>query len=418
MTAAPSAAPSVAETDRAAALPVTALAEAALPEAERIARLRLVRSENVGPRTYAHLMGRFGDARRALEALPGLAAAGGRAGYTPCPEAEIERELAAGAAAGARLVVLGEADYPPLLAAIDQPPPALWVVGDPAIFRRPAVAIVGARNASALGLRAARNLSRGLGAAGQVIVSGLARGIDAAAHEAALATGTVAVMAGGVDRVYPPENVPLAARVAAGGAQGALGALVSECPMGMEPTSRHFPRRNRLVSGLARGVVVIEAAVRSGSLITARCALEQGREAMACPGGPEDPRAGGSNQLIREGAALIRTVDDVLEALAAPRTLELAEPGRAFLFDEGFFDADMETPGLDDFDDGEAAMARDGALADQIMRLVGPTPVELDELARLCGASPAEISLAVLELDLAGRVELLPGGSISRAERD
>ncbi len=399
---APMAAPMAAETDRATAL----------PEAERIARLRLVRSENVGPRTYAHLMGRFGDARRALEALPGLAAAGGRAGYTPCPEAEIERELAAGAAAGARLVVLGEADYPPLLAAIDQPPPALWVVGDPAIFRRPAVAIVGARNASALGLRAARNLARGLGAAGQVIVSGLARGIDAAAHEAALATGTVAVMAGGVDRVYPPENVPLAARLAA------EGALLSECPMGMEPTSRHFPRRNRLVSGLARGVVVIEAAVRSGSLITARCALEQGREAMACPGGPEDPRAGGSNQLIREGAALIRTVDDVLEALAAPRTLELAEPGRAFLFDEDSFDFDMETPGLDDFDDGEGAMTRDGALADQIMRLVGSNPVELDELARLCGACPAEISLAVLELDLAGRVELLPGGGIARAERD
>jgi DNA processing protein len=293
-------------------------------------------------------------------------------------------------------------------------------VGDPELFRRPAVAIVGARNASALGLRAARNLARGLGAAGHVVVSGLARGIDAAAHEAALSTGTVAVLAGGVDRIYPPENVGLAARI------GAEGALVSECPPGMEPTSRHFPRRNRLVSGLARGVLVIEAAVRSGSLITARCALEQGREAMVCPGGPEDPRAGGSNQLIREGAALIRTVDDVLEALAAPRTLELAEPGRAFLFDEGFFDGDLEASldtsldpaDFDDFEDGEAALARDGALAEQIMRLVGPNPVDLDELARLCGASPSEISLAVLELDLAGRVELLPGGSIARAEPD
>lgn len=387
---------------------------APLPEAERVARLRLGRSENVGPRTYAHLMRRFGDARRALEALPALAAAGGRAGYVPRPEAEVERELSAGAAAGARLLVLGEADYPPLLAQIDQPPPALWVIGEPAVFQRPAVAIVGARNASALGLRAARNLARGLGEAGHVVVSGLARGIDAAAHEAALATGTVAVLAGGLDRVYPPENAGLAARI------GAEGALVSECPMGMEPTSRHFPRRNRLVSGLARGVLVIEAAVRSGSLITARCALEQGREAMACPGGPEDPRAGGSNQLIREGAALIRSVDDVLEALAAPRTLELAEPGRAFLFDEGFFDGDLDTgldaADIDEFEDGDAAMARDGALAEQIMRLVGPNPVDLDELARLCGASPSEISLAVLELDLAGRVELMPGGSIARAD--
>lgn len=383
-----------------------------LPAAERIARLRLARSENVGPRTYAHLMRRFGDARRALEALPTLAAAGGRAGYVPCAEAEVAAELAAGEAAGARLVILGEADYPPLLAAIDQPPAALWVIGEPAVLHRPAVAIVGARNASALGLRAARNLARGLGAAGHVVVSGLARGIDTAAHEAALATGTIAVMAGGIDRIYPPENAALAARIAA------EGALVSECPMGMEPTARHFPRRNRLVSGLARGVLVIEAAVRSGSLITARCALEQGREAMACPGGPEDPRAGGSNQLIREGAALIRSVDDVLEALAAPRTLELAEPGRAFLFDEDFFDGELDAPDFEDFEEGEAALAEGGALAEQIMRLLGTHPVDLDELARLCGATPSEISLAVLELDLAGRVELLPGGSIARAAPD
>ena len=384
----------------------------ALPEDERRARLRLARSENVGPRTYAHLLRRYRSAGRALDALPSLAAAGGRQGYRACPEAQAEAELAAGRAAGARLVILGEPDYPPLLAAIDQPPAALWVAGDAGLLHRPAVAIVGARNASALGLRTARNLARGLGAAGQVVVSGLARGVDAAAHEGALDTGTVAVMAGGLDRVYPPENAALAARIAE------QGALVSECPMGTEPTARHFPRRNRLVSGLARGVVVVEAAVRSGSLITARCALEQGREAMACPGGPEDPRAGGANQLIREGAALIRSADDVLEALAGPCTLELAEPGRAFLYEESFFDQDLDTADYDDFDEGAGAMAREAALTEQIMRLVGPHPVELDELARQCGATAAELSLAVLELDIAGRVELLPGGMIACAAAD
>ncbi|HSF96754.1 MAG TPA: DNA-processing protein DprA, partial [Thermohalobaculum sp.] len=290
-------------------MPATALADSStpvatqLPEAERIARLRLSRSANVGPRTYAHLLRRFGSGARALDALPTLASAGGREGYSPCPMPEIEAELAAGQAAGAQLVLMGEAAYPPLLAAIDHPPPVLWVSGVLAILQRPAVAVVGARNASALGLRTARNLARDLGTAGQVIVSGLARGIDAAAHEAAIEAGTVAVMAGGVDHIYPPEHDRLAARIAE------AGALVSECPMGMEPTSRHFPRRNRLISGLSRGVVLVEAAVRSGSLITARYALEQGREAMACPGAPEDPRAGGCNQLIRDGAALIRNAE-------------------------------------------------------------------------------------------------------------
>ncbi len=378
-------------------------------EAERLARLRLARSGNVGPRTYAHLLGRFGSAARAIEALPALAAAGGRPAYEACPEAEADAELAAGMAAGAALVTLGEAGYPPLLAAIDYPPPVLWVKGDPEVLRRPAVALVGARNASALGLRTARNLARGLGEAGQVVVSGLARGIDAAAHEAALATGTVAVMAGGIDHIYPPENAALAAEIAA------RGALVAECPPGTEPTARHFPRRNRLVSGLARGVVLIEAAIRSGSLITARCALEQGREAMACPGAPEDPRAGGCNQMIRDGAALIRNAEDVLEALSAPRTLELAEPGREFLFDDQMFDDDGDDVGGDDFDEFEVDPDAGAALAEQILRLLGPHPVEMDELARQCGASPAEFSLAILELDLAGRIDIHRGNLVSSA---
>jgi len=372
-----------------------------LPSGERIARLRLARSVNVGPRTYAYLLRRFGDAERALDALPSLADAGGKRDYVSCPLAEAEAEIEAGQAAGAAMILFGEAGYPPLLAEIELPPPVLWAVGPAGILGRPAIAIVGARNASALGLRTARNLARAIGEAGQVIVSGLARGIDAAAHEAALATGTVAVMAGGIDRIYPPEHDRLAARI------GETGALVSECPMGMEPTSRHFPRRNRLISGLARGVVLIEAAVRSGSLITARFALEQGREAMACPGAPEDPRAGGCNQFIRDGAALIRNAEDVFEALSGPRTLALAEPGRNFLFDDDAFGEDYDA--IDEFAGDDRAGA---ALADQIIRLLGPQPVELDEIARQCGASPAEFSLAVLELNLAGRIDLLPGGMI------
>jgi len=378
---------------------------APLASSERLARLRLARSLNVGPRTHAYLLRRFGTAERALDALPALADAGGKRDYVPCPQSEAEAEIEAGQAAGAAMVLFGEAGYPPLLAEISHPPPVLWVVGSAELLGRPAVAIVGARNASALGLRTARNLSRAIGEAGQVIVSGLARGIDAAAHEAALETGTIAVMAGGVDRIYPPEHDRLAARI------GETGALVSECPMGMEPTSRHFPRRNRLISGLARGVVLIEAALRSGSLITARFALEQGREAMACPGAPEDPRAGGCNQFIRDGAALIRNAEDVFEALSGPRTLALAEPGHQFLFDDDAFDDNYGAPDFDgdDFDGDDRAGA---ALADQILRLLGPHPVELDEIARQCGASPAEFSLAVLELDLAGRIDLLAGGLI------
>ncbi|MFQ5567769.1 MAG: DNA-processing protein DprA, partial [Paracoccaceae bacterium] len=339
---------------------------APLPSSERLARLRLARSVNVGPRTYAYLLRRFADASRALDALPSLAAAGGKGDYVPCPLADGEAEIAAGQAAGSTMILLGEAAYPPLLAGINHPPPVLWVAGRADVLHRPAVAIVGARNASALGLRTARNLARSLGEAGQVIVSGLARGIDAAAHDAAIETGTIAVMAGGVDRIYPPEHEPLAARIAE------TGALVSECPMGMEPTNRHFPRRNGLISGMARGVVLIEAAIRSGSLITARYALEQGREAMACPGAPEDPRAGGCNQLIRDGAALIRNAEDVLEALSGPRTLGLAEPGREFLFDDDSFGEDYEAADFDAIDDFDGDDRAGAALADQILRLLGP----------------------------------------------
>ncbi|MEM1275530.1 MAG: DNA-processing protein DprA [Pseudomonadota bacterium] len=380
-----------------------------LPNDERLARLRLARSRNVGPRTYGDLMRRYGSAKRALAALPELASRGGARNYQAMEHAEAEAELAAGQAAGAELVLLGERAYPPLLAAIDNPPPALWVKGRLDILQREALAVVGARNASALGLRAVRRIVTELAGDGLVIVSGLARGIDAAAHETSLATGTIAVMAGGVDQIYPPEHAELAERIAE------TGCLISECPMGIEPGSRHFPRRNRLISGLARGVLLVEAAIRSGSLITARYALDQGREVMACPGTPEDPRAGGCNSLIRDGAALIRDGSDVREALCGPRTLGLAEDGNDFVFDaDEYGDETMrdDYDALTDFD--EVGAADDRALSDQVLTLLGPHPTEVDDVARECGVAPADLSLLLLELELSGQVQILPGGMVSR----
>ena len=380
---------------------------------ERFARIRLARSQNVGPRTFAQLIRRFGTAERALDALPTLAARGGQLDYKPCAPELAEAEMTAGARLGAELLLIGDADYPRLLRMIDPPPPMLWVLGDREIFTRSAIAVVGARNASALGLRTARRLARELGSTGHVIVSGLARGIDAAAHEASLESGTIAVLAGGLDQPYPHENAALAGRIAE------TGAIVSEVPFGISPIARHFPRRNRLIAGLSRGVVLIEAAARSGSLITARFALEQGREAMACPGAAEDPRSTGCNALIRDGAALIRHAGDVEEALGASSGLALAEDGHDFEFDAEIF---SESTMRDDYDaltdfDEEGGMV-DDALADQIMGLLGPHAVEIDEIARLCGTTPAELSLAILELDLAGRIEIRPGGMIQRLQSE
>ncbi len=383
--------------------PRDAVEGVSLTAEERLARLRLARSRNVGPRTYAHLMQRFQSGRAALDALPELARRGGDGAYHPCPEDVAEAEWAEGARLGAALCLLGEPAYPRQLSTIPTPPPAVWVMGNPEIFARPSAAIVGARNASAVGLRTARQIARGLGAAGRVVVSGLARGVDAAAHEAALETGTIAVLPGGLDRIYPPENAGLAARIAE------TGALVSECPLGTEATARHFPKRNRLIAGLSAGVALVEAASRSGSLITARFALEQGREVMACPGSPEDPRSAGCNALIRDGAALVRDAEDVLEALAMPARPGLAEEGGAFLFD-GAPDLDLEEDDYDALSDFDPeGREDDAALAEQVMRLLGPTPVEVDELARACGARPAELSLVLLELELAGRVDVAKG---------
>ena len=291
-------------------------------ERDRLDRLRLLRSHRIGPVTYHRLLGAHGTAAAALAALPATARGAGLSGYAPCPEAAARAEIRAARAARARAVFSHEPGYPPALRGLDGAPAMLWARGDLALARRPAVAIVGARDASSLGARMARALARGLSEAGYAIVSGLARGIDAAAHEAALERGTIAVTAGGCDVAYPPQNAELMARIAS------TGLILSAQPMGLAPQARHFPRRNHIVSGLARAVIVVEAAARSGTLITARAALDQGREVLAVPGHPFDGRASGCLALIRDGAVLVRGVDDVLEALEAAAIGRDAATGR------------------------------------------------------------------------------------------
>lgn len=357
---------------------------------ERLDWLRLARAESVGPVTFTYLIQRYGSATRALAALPDLARRGGRSGAPTVPtEAQAEAELAAGAALGARLIAACEGEFPRMLAVLDPPPPLIWVLGDPALLARPSVAIVGARSASAAGRRFARTLAADLGEAGYVVISGLARGIDAAAHEGALPFATVAVLGGGVDDVYPPENRGLYDAIRANGC------VISERPVGHNARAADFPRRNRILSGLALGVVVVEAELRSGSLITARLAGEQGREVFAVPGSPLDPRSHGANNLIRQGATLVETADDVLQVLGA-RT-GFAEPTSPPL-EPGQAEADPET---------EAARC---VLED----LLSPTPTPIDELARAAGAPTSTVLAALMELSLAGRAELLPGGMAAR----
>ena len=286
-------------------------------QAEALAMLRLIRSRRVGPVTWHKLVADHGSATAALQALPGIASAAGVESYTVCPVEVARAEIAQARVAGARMLCFGDADYPAALMDLPDAPPVLWVQGDMALLNRPAIAMVGARNASSLGLRMARRLAETLAEAGFVVVSGLARGIDAEAHEASLVSGTVAVQAGGVDVVYPVENAELAGKIALQGCR------ISEQPMGMEPQARHFPLRNRIISGLSRAVIVVEAAARSGSLITARNALDQGRDVFAVPGHPFDARASGCNMLIRDGAVLIRSAADVIEALGGERVASL-----------------------------------------------------------------------------------------------
>jgi DNA processing protein len=367
---------------------------AALSDDERIDWLRLIRSENVGPRSFASLLRYCGSARAALAQLPELARRGGAATVRICSRAEAERELAAARAFGVCLVGLREPAYPARLAEIDDAPPLLAVRGKLSALARPMLAMVGSRNASAAGAKIAAQLARDLGAAGFVVVSGLARGIDAAAHRASLANGTVAVLAGGHDRVYPAEHAPLLDDILENGA------AISEMPLGWEPRARDFPRRNRLISGLAVGVVIVEAAQRSGSLITARFALEQGREVFAVPGSPLDPRAQGANGLLKQGAVLVTEAADVIAAIEPILGRAVARPPAP----------PLEAPQFEAEADGEPAP--DGHAHD-IARLLGPTPVAIDDLVRLSGASPAIVRRVLLELELAGRIERHGGGLVS-----
>ena len=370
----------------------------ALTEAERLDWLRLARSENVGPITFFALLARYGSAAAVLDALPALARRGGRRRpIKVCARAAAERELEALAAQGGRLIALAEPAYPARLAAIADPPPVLGVRGRAALLADTSVAVVGARNASAGGLHMAERLAAELGAAGLTVVSGMARGIDARAHAGALATGTVAVMGGGVDVVYPKENRALFERLLA------EGAVVSEAPLGTVPLGRHFPRRNRIIAGLCRGVVVVEGAARSGSLITARLAGEQGREVLAVPGSPLDPRSSGPNRLIREGATLVENAGDVLDALGADPGRALAESGRRWPV------AAAGGPGDERSDDEDAPeTARDTVTA-----LLGSSPVPVDLLVRQSRLTPATVATILLELELAGRLERQPGNRVS-----
>ena len=355
-------------------------------------------------------MAEHGHAAAALDALPEIACASGAKDYAPCPRAAAEAEIAAARRAGARLVCFGEAGYPLALMQIPDPPPLLWALGDPGLLNRPTIALVGARNASSLGLRMAKALARGLGEAGQVVASGLARGIDAAAHAAALPTGTIAVMAGGVDSIYPAENAELAAKIAEAGLR------ISEQPIGLEPQARHFPRRNRIVSGLARAVVVVEAAAKSGSLITARMALDQGREVMAVPGHPFDARASGCNMLIRDGATLVRGAEDVLSAL------EATAPPQPFPVNGNAPSAPSKQPdGVERQgyslrpDEKPGPKADPCAAGAAILALLGPVPVSEDQLIRDLSLPASQLAAELLSLELDGRVVRHPGGLISLA---
>ncbi len=355
---------------------------------QRVDWLRLIRAENVGPVTFRQLVNRCGSVSAALDALPRLAAGRGLPIRVPTV-AEAEDEIAAVEASGARLVASCEADYPELLRHISGPPPLLTVAGRVECLRQSrAVAMVGARNASAAGQKFTRTLAADLGRAGFVVVSGLARGIDAAAHHAALDTGTIAVLAGGIDQIYPSENIPLADAIVRAG-----GALVTEMPLRWEPRARDFPRRNRLVAGLALGVVVVEAAKRSGSLITARLALEQNREVFAVPGSPLDPRAEGGNSLIQQGASLVTSAADVIEGL------ETADPSRYDLLE-----ADWEPPGGSLIDEPPSDGDR-GRLLDALSH----TPMPVDALIETTGLGVPTVQTLLIELDLAGRVQWSSG---------
>jgi len=353
---------------------------------QRLAWLRLIRSENVGPATFRALVNEFGGAEAAISALPLLSRRGGRSDIRLCTETEAEAELQLAERLGASLVAIGEPGYPPALAQVDSPPPLVYVKGRLDLADIPIVAIVGARNGSAVGQKFTRQLATELALEGFVIASGLARGIDTAAHLAALEHGTIAVLAGGIDIVYPPENEELQRAI------GERGLLITERSPGFSPRGKDFPRRNRLISGIALGVVVVEAAERSGSLITARLAGEQGREVFAVPGSPLDPRSAGTNNLLKQGACLVTSARDIIETLAPilgrppiPPPIELAA------VDE------HGTPApLPDIHQSEREL---------VVSALGPSPVDIDELIRATGVATRKVHIVLLELDLAGRLQ-------------
>jgi DNA processing protein len=362
-----------------------------LSDRQRISWLRLIRSDNVGPATFRQLINVYGSADAALEALPELARRGGaRQSVRITPASDAERELAAIARLGARIVGIGEPEFPALLRQSDNPPPMVTIKGSAAVFDLPAVSMVGARNASLAGIKFTRKIASDLGSEGYAIVSGLARGIDAAAHQASLSTGTIAVLAGGLDHPYPPENLELFNAIPERG-----GAVICEMPMGWEPRARDFPRRNRIIAALGLGLVVVEAAKRSGSLISARFAGELGRLVFAVPGSPLDPRSEGTNGLIRNGATLITGAADVVEALT-PMVGRPAAP-------EGMEEPQQETSQAQPSDSDR----------EKVLEALGPTPVSVDEIIAHTGVRTPEVLLILLELDLAGRLERHSGGRAS-----
>ena len=364
-----------------------------LSDQERFDWLRLSRTPNIGPVTFSQLLARFGNAGAALEALPDLARRTGRKRpLSPPDERSVSNEIERTRKVGGQLLCACEPEYPALLRALDPPPPVLTVIGNVQLLNKPAIAIVGARNASAVGRKISRDLAGALGAAGYTIVSGLARGVDGEAHAASLGTGTVAVLGGGADHIYPPQHEALYHEVAA------RGAIISESPLGHKATARDFPRRNRIITGLSLGVVVVEAAEKSGSLISARTAGEQGREVMAIPGSPLDPRTEGSNRLIRQGATLVRHAEDVLETLS---TLPGMVAGNSYgsLFEDGPDDLSAPPP-------GEVARVREA---------LSPSPLALDEIARAADISASRCAAILMELEIAGEAYTLPGGLAARA---
>ncbi len=402
-----------------------------LTERQRLDWLRLSRTEGIGPRTFRTLINRYGGAAEALAALPGLLSSNGRIGRV-VSLSEAEDEMAIGARYGVRFVAMGEPDYPRLLRGIESAPPLLGIRGVGSVFQRPGVAIVGSRNASATGLKMAETLAEGLGREHCVVISGLARGIDSYAHRASLTTGTVAVLAGGHDKIYPAENAELLDAILE------KGAVVSEMPMGWEPRGRDFPRRNRIISGLSLGVIIVEAAARSGSLITARFAGEQGRDVFAVPGSPLDPRAEGTNDLIREGATLIGSVEHVMAALLPLLGRDdwppIAQEGPANQDDEPLWDElEFESAGFEESsrrywlvrrkrpvatgDDGDGPDAADNALTtkERLTQLLSPSPISVDTLIRLTGQPASAVLTILLELELDGLIERHGGGLVSAA---